>query len=301
MGHFMEKIKTIYLAGKITNNNWRSQIVDDPSILTTGTTHDSDPTSTWPIKENAILGKFDYVGPYFVNASHFSGNYTELGENTHGTDGVVEWDHCGAERSAESERRVRYLAVTSIFNADLVYAWIDSTDCYGTIAEIGVAHALQKIVVIAGPERFDDLWFVYQMANFTDFKWQSPGSALVKYLEYVRFIASLSPIEYEFLNCWVKRPDNNHLELKPQYDVLDGKYRVDFAFPELKVAVELDGFESHSSTEDIASDRRRQREIEREGWRFIRFGGKEIHQNVTACVEETVEFCNQVLAQQRKD
>jgi hypothetical protein len=54
----------------------------------------------------------------------------------------------------------------------------------------------------------------------------------------------------------------------------------------LRIAIELDGMAGHSTTDDMARDRKRQREIEALGWRVIRFGGKEVHHDPAACAAE---------------
>lgn len=72
--------------------------------------------------------------------------------------------------------------------------------------------------------------------------------------------------------------------------MFEGRYRLDFAHPSTKTAIELDGFKAHSSTRQIANDRRREREVRNAGWEFIRFGGHEIHHDVYGCVAETYQF-----------
>ena len=101
-----------------------------------------------------------------------------------------------------------------------------------------------------------------------------------------------SPIEENFLKTWQLYNDQQTLKipLVSEYGVLDGHYFVDFAHPATKTAIELDGFQAHSSTEQIARDRRREREIRAAGWEFIRFGGKEVNGNVYGCVIETYQF-----------
>lgn len=94
----------------------------------------------------------------------------------------------------------------------------------------------------------------------------------------------LSPIEQKFYDCWVQSGLSRLCPLLAQYPI--GRYRVDFAHPTSRTVIELDGFATHSSTDDIEKDRKRQREIERLDWRVIRFGGREIHYDVRACVEE---------------
>jgi very-short-patch-repair endonuclease len=94
-----------------------------------------------------------------------------------------------------------------------------------------------------------------------------------------------SPIEILFWDTWKV---NSEFTLTPQYPI--GKYRVDFAHLPTKTAIELDGLEAHRTTGQIAYDRRRQREIEAQDWRFIRFGGKEVNHNVVQCVVEARNF-----------
>jgi len=48
-------------------------------------------------------------------------------------------------------------------------------------------------------------------------------------------------------------------------------YRLDFAYPEAMVAIEIDGFAYHSSHTAFEGDRVRQNELVRVGWRVIRF------------------------------
>lgn len=48
-------------------------------------------------------------------------------------------------------------------------------------------------------------------------------------------------------------------------------FRVDVAFPELKLAVEIDGLAFHSDTEDFHHDRVRQNAIALAGWQVLRF------------------------------
>jgi very-short-patch-repair endonuclease len=95
-----------------------------------------------------------------------------------------------------------------------------------------------------------------------------------------------SPIEQQFWQAWKRLRSN--IKLTPEYPV--GRYRIDFAYVPAKIAIELDGHATHSTPSAIAADRRRQRELERLGWRFIRFGGQEIYQDADACAREAREF-----------
>lgn len=78
-------------------------------------------------------------------------------------------------------------------------------------------------------------------------------------------------------------------EFTPQFQA--GPYRLDFALRigGLDLAIELDGQDYHSSPKQRANDLKRQRHLERTGWRVIRFTGSEIYLDVQACVFEVVK------------
>lgn len=90
-----------------------------------------------------------------------------------------------------------------------------------------------------------------------------------------------SPIEHAFAEAWRKaHPD---IELQRQYPI--GRYRVDFAYPETHLIIELDGHQFHSTRKHRNRDYQRQRELEEQGWAFIRFTGSEVVNDVVFCVE----------------
>lgn len=62
--------------------------------------------------------------------------------------------------------------------SDVVFAWIDCLDCFGTLAEVGLAFGLNKSIIIGGPEEYRDLWFVYEMSAFNFLKCQRPSEML---------------------------------------------------------------------------------------------------------------------------
>jgi hypothetical protein len=55
--------------------------------------------------------------------------------------------------------------------------------------------------------------------------------------------------------------------------------RVDFAWEEARLAVEIDGFAYHSAGEDFQRDRRRQNAVQAEGWLVLRFTAKDLREN----------------------
>lgn len=71
--------------------------------------------------------------------------------------------------------------------------------------------------------------------------------------------------------------------VKTQYEV--GPYRLDFAFPDVKLCVEADGKDFHSAPDDIARDQRRTKYLGRLGWTVIRFTGSEIAKHLYVCID----------------
>jgi len=56
-------------------------------------------------------------------------------------------------------------------------------------------------------------------------------------------------------------------------------YRIDLALPEQMIAIECDGKEWHSSDVQIERDAKRDEFLRKNGWRVIRFYGKEIYRD----------------------
>lgn len=160
----------IYLAGSIGPGDYRHRLIPElrnwDSILIgddiQATIVETGLIPQWPIWRNAIFGKHNYTGPYFVSCDHGCWH----GNNQHGTIGGGCAGDIDVPHGAPSIRsQVLDRCKSAIKASDIIFGWIDSTTCYGTIAEIGYAHALGKKIYIAGQTRFNDLWFVYAMAN----------------------------------------------------------------------------------------------------------------------------------------
>jgi hypothetical protein len=79
----------------------------------------------------------------------------------------------------------------------------------------------------------------------------------------------------------------------PQYAVHDdGEFvaRVDFAYPELAVVIELDGEERHSSRSSRKHDARRERRLVALGFRVLRFHWEDVHNNPDAVVRDIISL-----------
>lgn len=96
--------------------------------------------------------------------------------------------------------------------------------------------------------------------------------------------ASASPIEKKFWAACRRLLATSLDGLVFQHPVIG--YRIDFALPDRKIGIELDGFRSHSSTEDIEKDRLRQRILAGHGWYIIRFGGREVTRDADYCAQQ---------------
>jgi very-short-patch-repair endonuclease len=267
--------KRIYLAGKVTPlNDWRETIISNQI-------YNEDNWGGYAIVFPDIpdIPLIFYTGPFLAYGKPH--------------------DYCASSHgltNATSRSEIPEKCLRAIDHAHIVFAWLDDITAYGTLVELGYAKAKGKTIWLAGRrEKLGDdednnpLWFAYQLADevmLEEGESFTPSFALELLLRNPYQFDS--PIEQSFWNTWERHHrqfDYNYKYcLRPQCQI--GKYRVDFAHLETKTVIELDGFASHSSTEDIANDRKRQRFIEEQGWHVIRFGGKEIHHDVDACVLE---------------
>jgi len=145
LGDPSEPIK-VYCAGKMREECWRLKLV--PELQ----------EHHWSLG-HLPQAHFIYVGPFFVRCNHGCNQQP----NSHGND-----LGCWPDRDADKQE-VGRLCREAISNADLVFCFIDSLDCYGTIAEIERANTLGKPVVIAfahgiATEDNNEMWFVCTLA-----------------------------------------------------------------------------------------------------------------------------------------
>ncbi|CAN5702525.1 hypothetical protein BH20ACT23_BH20ACT23_06890 [soil metagenome] len=96
-----------------------------------------------------------------------------------------------------------------------------------------------------------------------------------------------SPLERDFLTLLRER---NIEEPVAQYPVLVNGHlvaRLDFAYPELKIGIELDGYAFHSDPDAFDRDRRRLTELVNEGWHMLVFTRPQLRDH-PAWVEKAV-------------
>lgn len=183
-----------------------------------------------------------------------------------------------------------------------VCAYIESADCYGTIAEIAFASALGKPVLAfvnrsaeGTPEGRDAYKLVLNLPGVDTFKVESVTTAAV--MAYM-LIQCESPIEKMFAVSLFCDPDTKALPV-PQLCI--GNYRVDFGYINERVAVELDGHDYHSSKQQRAYDAKRDRFLQSEGWKVIRFTGSEVWNGCMEVAAETNAVINKIKGEQVKE
>lgn len=85
--------------------------------------------------------------------------------------------------------------------------------------------------------------------------------------------------------------------LVPQHEVVtsDGSlFRLDFAVPDFRIAIELDGHEFHERTkEQVAHRNTRDRKLQTDGWTVLHISGSELWRAPLDRVEEIYEVCRQ--------
>lgn len=155
----------VYFAGKIGRDDWRHSLSRDSRW---GAVEDYG-GEAWYQKNlfdpNLLYdeGRFFYGGPFFVSCDHGCAH----GPNSHGVN--LEGGACIEVPDGVAERRARIFEINRLrlLKASWVFAYIESPDCYGTLIELGMAHAAGIPISIgispelAGAAR-DDLWMMEQ-------------------------------------------------------------------------------------------------------------------------------------------
>lgn len=147
---------TVYLAGKIRENGWRIAYGEIGF-------YEYDSVETLASEFTHRVGDWMTVtGPVFLACDH--GCYHGPGSHGVGAD-----YHGGCSGNEICRKDVLYVCKSQIDRAEIVFAYIDCGDCYGTIAEIGYAHAMGKdiVIVFASQELKEEMWFVDKMQRNT--------------------------------------------------------------------------------------------------------------------------------------
>ena len=105
-------------------------------------------------------------------------------------------------------------------------------------------------------------------------------------------LPSESFLEYAFLR-WILTPAVRSAMMsfiKPQeaVNLNERGYRIDYAIfgSDIKIAVELDGFEFHGSRQAFSYDRLRQNDLQAAGWTILRFSYDSVRSETVRCVAQ---------------
>ena len=147
----MGYLPKVYLAGKIRKHCWRHKLVYDLRNHSWG---------DGPSEQS----QFSYVGPFFIGCDHGCFH----GDNLHGSIAIRGDDLCpGRSVNADFDSarpETVNLCLDAVRKSDLVFCYIDATDCHGTQVEIGyaIAHGIPLVIAFApsiASEDNNDFWF----------------------------------------------------------------------------------------------------------------------------------------------
>ena len=289
----------IYFAGKIAQNDWRHDIVQDPHELGEGYDHSTN-TFWWPTVP--IPGTdLTYVGPYFEASGHGAGHF------------------CGRHGTQQAMHTTAARCRAAIRDCDVFFAWLECETAHGTMVEIGYAYALGKTIIIAHPSsdkkcdgcqtcltygcqsencdcKRNELWFAFEHAT-------SVINAPNAFAAYERCALELngisqldkceSPLEELFYKTYLGLSPVGEIRQKLQglvvqhpINVNGQNYRLDFALPNQKIAFEMDGYTYHGKERaHFNRDRRRDLDLKLAGWEVHRFDGDMIRDDIVHVLE----------------
>jgi len=132
---------TIYFAGKISKNGWRNSIVRWGIAVGDGSQDERDLFNPYHRREQDA---FYYGGPFFVRCNNGCG-YQPMAHGSASCGGFF--------RPHERHPQILAINLERIRRADLVFAFINEVDCFGTLIELGAAlRRPRPLVVSFGPD-----------------------------------------------------------------------------------------------------------------------------------------------------
>ncbi len=147
----------VYLAGKITSNGWRENIAP---------IRDDVGEDIYGVKyvQTFIKGLIT-TGPFFISCDHgcYHGD-TLHGVGAYGSDDV---NIPGCVDEGIPKCMVPTICTHQIDESNFVFAFIDSTTCYGTLCEIGYAigKGIPVAVMFSDESLRKDMWFIAEIAD----------------------------------------------------------------------------------------------------------------------------------------
>lgn len=132
----------VYLAGKIAKSDWRHDLV--PHLRGEYVDDGADSVDEW--RTVPMLFGLEYVGPYFASCDHGCAHGGEHAWIGGGCIGMQTSDGSNLPTRANTALLCR----SAIEKCDAFFAWMDGGEtAYGTLVEIGMAHALGKPIYLA--------------------------------------------------------------------------------------------------------------------------------------------------------
>lgn len=133
------------------------------SDITQGINEGENWLQPWAPEPDIVLGIHTYTGPFQqVEMPRLEPKYTGY---FHG----VTTGGCHGSPEDRDRSRITRCCCEAIQKSDLVFAFINSPDAYGTVAEIGYAAALGKFVAVfvtaETPFDYEDFWYVGHLAS----------------------------------------------------------------------------------------------------------------------------------------
>lgn len=169
------EIHSVYLAGRISppHGAWRIQVAPDWNESGCG-------SSGMATLDNSLNGLYanipdgreiEVVGPFWADMIPTGGGHAfySAGDaiGIHAVEGAfVSNSHGQFVPNGIPAYRVRDQILRWLRKADLVFAWIEDRECYGTLLELGLVVARPDTIVVVATPAFDrELWLPTAMAN----------------------------------------------------------------------------------------------------------------------------------------
>lgn len=153
----------VYFAGKVTKNGWRQDIVDLRYEVPWALHWENQPFQQLIETGIEIYDDLIYHGPYVFSCDHGCFH----GDGNHGLGGKIEYECGGNTPLTKSE--IFELCKKLIATSDAIFCYLDEMNAYGTIFELGYAHALNIPIYLYYSDELKvreirDLWFVSESA-----------------------------------------------------------------------------------------------------------------------------------------
>lgn len=290
----------VYLAGKISRNDWRKQFVDNLDHVNRGEFKDE-------------YSNLVYVGPYFSPVSeHGSCHSQEQHGNhvsSHGLLPISDMYSKGfpLQKMRDEYRLIVHQSLAGVCGCGTVIAAV-SDDAYGTLIEIGYAKAEGKRVVVVN-KGFDHHLFAeaiadecYDSIDHAISIQNSVARCIWAFLSQANSCESVAETlmlyaigkvvsdscNHHLLDSFATPKKHPKLVCEIQFNASYGKYRLDISSECVRRCVEIDGLAYHNGQESFIRDRARQRALESDGWRVLRFAAKEVFDNPQQCALDSL-------------